>query len=131
MSSSIFCYICSCRMLWKQYSNSYWTFLGYLLAIISSFFLNYHQIRDTKLKLVLFTFFQKDINECSLNTHNCDNNAACTNTNGSFSCACKIGYSGDGQTCQGERIFMFVAYPFIVSIYFVGLHFYSSFETPK
>jgi len=28
--------------------------------------------------------------------------ATCTNTIGSFTCACKTGYSGDGVTCNGN-----------------------------
>ncbi len=38
--------------------------------------------------------------ECSLGTHNCHAaNAACTDTAGSFTCACRAGYVGDGTTC--------------------------------
>ena len=33
--------------------------------------------------------------------HTCDGNANCTNTDGSFKCQCKIGFSGDGKTCRG------------------------------
>jgi len=40
-----------------------------------------------------------DINECTLGTNNCDVNAQCTNTPGSFTCACNAGYEGDGTTC--------------------------------
>ncbi|WP_437933073.1 EGF domain-containing protein [Sorangium sp. So ce341] len=40
-----------------------------------------------------------DIDECALGTDDCDANAACTNTPGSFTCACNTGYSGDGTTC--------------------------------
>jgi hypothetical protein len=40
-----------------------------------------------------------DDDECTLGTDNCDINAACTNTPGSFTCACNAGYSGDGMTC--------------------------------
>lgn len=39
-----------------------------------------------------------DINEC-LDLTSCDVNADCTNINGSFSCSCKPGYTGDGKTC--------------------------------
>ena len=35
-----------------------------------------------------------DINECDMGTHKCDVNAGCTNNDGSYTCACNIGYSG-------------------------------------
>lgn len=44
-----------------------------------------------------------DLDECSTHTHNCDVNADCINTVGSYSCTCKAGYSGDGQTCTGKK----------------------------
>jgi len=40
-----------------------------------------------------------DIDECSLGTNNCDVNAICTNTIGSYSCKCKPGYIGNGTEC--------------------------------
>ena len=45
-----------------------------------------------------------DNNECTLLTHNCDNNAKCLNTNGSFTCSCNPGYSGNGVKCEGMEI---------------------------
>ena len=45
-----------------------------------------------------------DINECEDITDNCDSNSTCTNTPGSFTCACNEGYSGDGRTCNGMAI---------------------------
>ena len=47
------------------------------------------------------SFLHLDLDECSLGTHNCDSNAACTNTGGSFTCACNVGYTGAGTTCTG------------------------------
>ena len=47
-------------------------------------------------------FFLLDINECSSNSHSCDVNAVCRNTLGSYTCACKPGYSGNGRTCSGK-----------------------------
>ncbi|XP_072017144.1 lactadherin-like [Amphiura filiformis] len=42
------------------------------------------------------------INECaeSSPTPNCDANAACANTIGSYTCECNAGYRGDGVTCS-------------------------------
>jgi hypothetical protein len=52
-----------------------------------------------KLHLV---FKHSDIDECATDTDNCDANAFCTNTNGSFTCTCNAGYTGSGVQCQGE-----------------------------
>ena len=40
-----------------------------------------------------------DIDECALNTDNCNANAACADTEGSFTCTCNQGYEGNGVTC--------------------------------
>ena len=42
-----------------------------------------------------------DINECSANTHNCADEADCTNTVGGFTCSCKTGFNGNGYQCSG------------------------------
>ena len=36
-----------------------------------------------------------DINECSTNTHGCQNGATCLNTDGSYTCTCVMGWTGD------------------------------------
>jgi hypothetical protein len=41
-----------------------------------------------------------DKNECADFTHDCDPEAACSNTVGSFTCACNAGYTGDGLVCE-------------------------------
>ena len=43
-----------------------------------------------------------DINECAQGTDNCDDNAICINTVGSFLCRCRTGYEGDGTVCTGK-----------------------------
>ena len=42
-----------------------------------------------------------DINECEAGTDGCSENADCTNTDGSYTCSCSSGYSGDGTSCVG------------------------------
>ena len=49
----------------------------------------------------MLIFYFADINECTDNGHNCDDNAVCNNTVGSFTCSCNAGYSGNGVTCTG------------------------------
>ena len=49
--------------------------------------------------LIMFTFDYADIDECATNNGGCSIDAICTNTAGSRKCACKPGYSGDGQNC--------------------------------
>ena len=44
-----------------------------------------------------------DINECELDIDNCDQQATCTNTEGSYSCSCNTGWTGDGFTCEGIK----------------------------
>ena len=44
------------------------------------------------------------MNECALNMSRCDENANCTNTDGSYNCSCNHGYEGDGFNCTGNNI---------------------------
>ena len=53
---------------------------------------------------VIQTLFSScsDINECELSSLNdCDENADCTDTIGSYNCSCISGYEGDGFNCTG------------------------------
>ena len=45
-----------------------------------------------------------EVNECTTGVNNCDANADCNNTEGSFECTCKPGYSGNGVHCTGDYI---------------------------
>jgi len=42
-----------------------------------------------------------DIDECATNNGGCHTYASCSNTPGSFTCTCNIGYTGNGLTCDG------------------------------
>ena len=48
-----------------------------------------------------------------MGTHNCAPGiATCTNTVGSFTCACNEGYDGDGVSCNGILLFL-PLFPFL------------------
>ena len=58
---------------------------------------------DTYLRYIIFHCSRiTDVNECTDGSDDCDTNAECTNTLGSFVCECNIGYMGDGVYCDGE-----------------------------
>ena len=52
--------------------------------------------------LVTFYYLAVDIPECKRGLDNCDPNATCTNTIGSYDCMCNTGFTGDGFTCTGR-----------------------------
>ena len=43
-----------------------------------------------------------DVDECThpTLTHDCDENAACSNDEGGHTCTCNTGYEGTGQECD-------------------------------
>lgn len=50
----------------------------------------------------IYCFRISDIDECSANgTVICHNNATCDNTEGSYQCICKSGFTGNGTNCTG------------------------------
>ena len=57
-----------------------------------------------------------DIDECSTAKHNCDNNANCQNSPGSFSCSCNNGFSGDGVQCTGSFLLLTNKLNFLYSL---------------
>lgn len=62
------------------------------------------------LYLLIFVFFINlaDIDECLESTDNCDMNYGnCSNTIGSFTCSCVIGFTGDGTNCSSKTCIRF------------------------
>ena len=51
----------------------------------------------------LYPLLCLDIDECELGFDDCNENATCTDTVGSFSCTCNLGYSGDGLNCTSKH----------------------------
>jgi hypothetical protein len=56
-----------------------------------------------------------DVDECTLNTHNCTGMyEGCTNINGGFNCSCWRGYTRNNSTCVlGMTIFIYLFYEII------------------
>ena len=50
----------------------------------------------------LIHLFIADVDECLLNFDECDENADCLNTNGSYDCSCRAGYRGTGFNCTSK-----------------------------
>ena len=56
---------------------------------------------QVKAYVILYNYYT-DIDECTMGTDNCAPEATCTNTEGSFSCTCNQGYTGNGTVCTGK-----------------------------
>ncbi len=61
------------------------------------------EILQNQLVLNVYGYFS-DIDECATNTDNCNENALCTDVEGSFECVCNTGFSGDGVSCASESL---------------------------
>ena len=48
------------------------------------------------------TYFIVDVNECNESIHNCNVHAMCNDTDGSYTCTCSNGYTGNGVECISE-----------------------------
>ena len=61
-------------------------------------------ISQNTFNLIWEVYATTDNDECTGegSGHDCDVNAACTNTDGGFTCECNGGWSGDGVTCTGN-----------------------------
>ena len=62
-------------------------------------------------------FICTDINECMRGTHDCDLNADCNDTVGSFLCTCHSGYEETGSVCTSKENKQYDRYPFTIKPY--------------
>ena len=76
----------------------YWIAEIYLFNVTFSWI-----ISKTKFLFIFLFIAIIDINECA--SSSCSSDATCSNTDGSFQCACNNGFNGDGTTCTGKKIF--------------------------
>ena len=57
----------------------------------------------------VFSLTHLDVDECSSSVLNgCEVTGSCTNTDGSYTCACEAGYTiaADGRLCEGKTNFV-------------------------
>ena len=57
----------------------------------------------------MLLFNSLDLDECDDGTHNCDVNAECNNTLGSYNCKCRDGFRGNGTKCTGNCYFIILS----------------------
>ena len=75
--------------------------MGSLAQVSTSQILKTYRVTSVVIPKLLLEFCSSsDIDECQEQSP-CDQNANCTNTPGSFTCTCNVGYQGDGLTCTG------------------------------
>ena len=53
--------------------------------------------------ITYYTSYVKDVDECVTEIYsNCDMNARCINSIGSYECQCRDGFQGNGFICEGD-----------------------------
>ena len=61
-------------------------------------------VNDSNMATSKMSTYFVDIDECDtgVGTHNCSNNGTCADVDGSYSCSCDDGYTGDGFNCTSK-----------------------------
>ena len=67
-------------------------------------------------KFNIYFNYHSDADECLNNSHNCSENATCTNIEGSFNCSCKPGYIGNGHNCSGWFLEFLSHFPLVLRL---------------
>ena len=67
-------------------------------------------------KFNIYFNYHSDADECLNNSHNCSENATCTNIEGSFNCSCKPGYIGNGHNCSGWFLEFLSRFPLVLRL---------------
>ena len=65
-----------------------------------SFFQALQEVSKKSSLLNSMFFLGLDVDECRLDSAGCSRDADCINTEGSYSCKCLSGFTGDGFTCK-------------------------------
>ena len=80
-----------------------------LVAILTTCLFRQH-------KFNIYFNYHSDADECLNNSHNCSENANCTNIEGSFNCSCKPGYIGNGHNCSGWFLEFLSRFPLVLRL---------------
>ena len=66
----------------------------------------------------IYFIWYSDLDECANDSLNdCHDNATCSDTEGSYTCMCKDGYTGDGNVCAGDVKIWIVWVPLLTTIF--------------
>ena len=78
------------------------TYFGRCVDNLPTRFLSSSNSSFSKILKQTYVSFTLDVDECAEEGNNeCDPNALCTNTEGSYVCRCLRGFEGDGRSCVG------------------------------
>ena len=79
--------------------------IGLVTSTVVLFLRHVHSWFSTNHSFYLCCFYLiTDLDECaSAETNECDPDALCNNTQGSYICRCMKGFEGDGRNCTGNR----------------------------
>ena len=88
------------------------------LVCVENVTIKFHMIKKRKKSYYKTDFINFiDINECEYYNDTCNSNASCTNSEGSFSCSCLPGYTGDVfQVCTGKYRTIYVRFKRVKSL---------------
>ena len=95
------CYDAECDPL-PSYSFLFHRSIDRARSPLYSHWTERHIVLKTQSNIWLI-YLSPDVNECSADSKPCDDNADCSNTEGSYSCRCKSGFIGNGTTCEGSE----------------------------
>ena len=54
---------------------------------------------------MLSSYYCSDVDECDNGTDSCHSHASCHNTQGSYTCSCNTGYTGNGSSCSSKFVY--------------------------
>lgn len=88
-------------LIWRMKCDTTFFCWIFISLVYPSAHISCHYCIILKKNFILFCF--QDLDECSLNTHNCIAPATCKNIPGSFECECPSGYNlnKNKQRCRG------------------------------